>query len=79
MGHVRDCAAAGTRCNWLDQRGIFSRHGNSGWQLVLVLAGFLIMIIALVPGARFWFGLLSKLGTLRAAGPKPAVTPPSGA
>jgi hypothetical protein len=71
-GTVRDCAAAGTRCNWLDQRGIFSRHGNSGWQLVLVLAGFLIMIIALVPGARFWFGLLSKLGTLRAAGPKPA-------
>ena len=34
--------------------------------------GFLIMIIALVPGARFWFGLLSKLGALRAAGPKPA-------
>lgn len=63
---------AGARCNWLDQRGIFSRHGDYGWQLVLVLVGFLIMIIALVPGARFWFGLLSKLGTLRAAGPKPA-------
>ena len=71
-GTVRDCTAAGARCNWLDQRGIFSRHGNSGWQLVLVLVGFLIMIVALVPGARFWFGLLSKLGTLRAAGPKPA-------
>ena len=40
------------RCNWLDQRGIFSRHGNSGWQLALVLIGFLIMIVALVPGAR---------------------------
>jgi hypothetical protein len=39
---------------------------------VLVLLGFLIMIIALVPGAQFWFGLLSKLGTLRATGPKPA-------
>jgi hypothetical protein len=71
-GTVRDCTAAGAQCNWLDQRGIFSRHGNSGWQLVLVLVGFLIMIIALVPGARFWFGLLSKIGTLRAAGPKPA-------
>jgi hypothetical protein len=71
-GTVRDCTAAGVRCNWLDQRGIFSRHGNSGWQLVLVLLGFLIMIIALVPGAQFWFGLLSKLGTLRASGPKPA-------
>jgi hypothetical protein len=71
-GTVRDCAAAGTHCNWLDRRGIFSRHGSSGWQLVLVLLGFLIMIIALVPGAQFWFGLLSKLGTLRATGPKPA-------
>jgi hypothetical protein len=29
------------------------------------------MIISIVPGARFWFGLLSKLGTLRATGPKP--------
>ena len=71
-GTVRDCAEPGARCGWLDQRGIFSRHGNSGWQLVLVLAGFLIMIIALIPGAQFWFGLLSKLGTLRASGPKPA-------
>jgi len=71
-GTVRDCAVPGARCNWLDQRGIFSRHGNSGWQLVLVLAGFLIMIIALVPGAQFWFGLLTKLGALRATGPKPA-------
>src|SRR6202453_2436150 len=71
-GTVRDCAEPGARCNWLDQRGIFSRHGNSGWQLVLVLAGFLIIIIALIPGAQFWFGLLSKLGSLRSTGPKPA-------
>jgi hypothetical protein len=71
-GTVRDCTKPGAPCNWLDQRGIFSRHGNSGWQLVLVLIGFLIMIIALVPGAQFWFGLLSKIGSLRATGPKPA-------
>jgi hypothetical protein len=71
-GTVRDCTQPGARCNWLDQRGIFSRHGDSGWQLVLVFIGFLIMIIALVPGARFWFGLLSGLGALRATGPKPA-------
>jgi hypothetical protein len=70
-GTVSDCAEPGARCGWLDQRGIFSRHGNSGWQLTLVLAGFLIMVIALIPGAQFWFGLLSKLGTLRATGPKP--------
>jgi hypothetical protein len=60
-----------TRPNWLDQRGIFSRHGDSGWQFLLVLIGFLIMVVAIVPGARFWFGLLSKLGSLRATGPKP--------
>jgi hypothetical protein len=71
-GTVRDCTQPNAQCNWLDQRGIFSRHGNSGWQLVVVLIGFLIMIVALVPGAQFWFGLLSKLGTLRATGPKPS-------
>jgi hypothetical protein len=71
-GTVSDCRQPEARCNWLDQRGIFSRHGNSGGQLALVLIGFLIVIIALVPGARFWFGLLSKLSVLRATGPKPA-------
>jgi len=71
-GTVRDCVAPGARCNWMDQRGLFSRHGHSFWQLILVLAGFIIMIIAIVPGAQFWFGLLSRIGTLRAAGPKPA-------
>jgi hypothetical protein len=70
-GTVRDCTAPQARCDWLDQRGIFSRHGNSGWQLALVLLGFLIMIIALVPGAQFWFSVLSKLSILRATGPKP--------
>ena len=71
-GTVRDCQAPGARCNWMDQRGLFSRHGGSFWQFVLVLAGFLLMIIAIVPGAQFWFGLLSKIGTLRSTGPKPA-------
>jgi hypothetical protein len=71
-GTVADCAAPDTHCNLLDQRGIFSRHGGSPWQFVLVLVGFLITIIALTPGARFWFDLLSRLGSLRSTGPKPA-------
>ena len=29
------------------------------------------MIISLVPGAQFWFGLLTKLGSLRSTGPSP--------
>ena len=73
-GTVRDCTLPTARCNWWDRRGILSRHGNSAAQLLLVLTGFLIMIISVVPGAQFWFGLLSKLGTLRSTGPKPAST-----
>jgi hypothetical protein len=71
-GTVRDCTGPGVRCNWWDRRGILSRHGNSAAQLLLILAGFLIMIISMVPGAQFWFGLLTKLNALRAAGPPPA-------
>ena len=71
-GTVRDCTEPRAQCNWLDQRGVFSRHGNSGWQLMLVLIGFLVMIVALVPGARFWFGLLSRFGSIPATGPKSA-------
>jgi hypothetical protein len=69
---VPACAVPKTSCSWLQQRGILSRHGGSGWQLVLVLIGFLITITALTPGARFWFDILGKLGSLRATGPKPA-------
>ena len=71
-GTVRDCTEPTARCGWFEQRGLWSRHGGSGWQVVLVLIGFLIMVISILPGAQFWFGLLSKLGTLRSTGPKPA-------
>ena len=71
-GTVRDCQVPGVKCGWWEKRGIISRHGSSVAQVLVVLAGFVITIIALVPGARFWFGLLSKLGTLRSSGPKPA-------
>ena len=39
-GTVRDCQAPGAHCNRMDQRGLFSRHGGSFWQFVLVLIGF---------------------------------------
>jgi hypothetical protein len=71
-GTVPDCAAPEARCNWFDQRGITSRHSNPAWQLVMVILGFLIMIVTLTPGARFWFDLLGTLGTIRSTGPKPA-------
>jgi hypothetical protein len=71
-GTVSDCAAPNARCNWFDQRGIFSQHGHSSWQLLIVIFGFLVMIVAISPGARFWFDILGTLGTFRSTGPKPA-------
>jgi len=71
-GSVRVCATPKSRCNWLEQRGVLNRTGGSGWQIALILIGFLITITSLVPGARFWFGLLNKIGSLRTTGPKPA-------
>jgi hypothetical protein len=58
---VPDCTEIGARCNWYDREGIFSRHGNSFGQVVLLLIGWGLTVLALLPGARFWFGLLSRL------------------
>ena len=74
-GTVRACAQKGVVCGWWERRGILSPFGGDGSQaaqVLLVLLGFLIMIFALVPGAQFWFGLLTKLNTLRTTGPPPA-------
>jgi len=71
-GTVASCAGPGARCNWWEQRGIISPHGNPVWQVILVLLGFLITVAAIAPGAQFWFGLLTKLGSLRSSGPPPA-------
>ena len=68
---VSACTDARPACNWWQARGITSTTGNSAWQILLVVIGFLITIAALTPGARFWFDLLNKLGTLRSTGPKP--------
>jgi hypothetical protein len=76
-GTVRACSEQGAPCGWWERRGILSPYGSDASQaaqVLLVLLGFLIMIVALLPGAQFWFGLLSKLGTLRSTGPKPATS-----
>ena len=77
-GTVRACKEHGVVCGWWEQRGILSPSGSDGSQaaqVLLVLLGFLIMIFALLPGAQFWFGLLTKLNTLRTTGPPPASAP----
>jgi hypothetical protein len=68
---VPECAAPTSGCNWWDSRGIFDHDGGSFWRVLLLVIGFLLTITALVPGARFWFDLLGKLGSLRTTGPKP--------
>jgi hypothetical protein len=74
---VSACLEKGVSCNWWQQRGILNPKGSSGWQLVLVIIGFLLTILALTPGAQFWFGLLVKLGAIRSTGPKPATPAPA--
>ena len=73
-GTVADCTNPQTSCNWWDERGLTDPHGGSAGRLLLVLIGFALTITALVPGARFWFDLLSRLGSLRSSGPKPATS-----
>ena len=67
-----------TPCGFAEQYGLFD-PAHSGPAdalfLLLVMVGWLIMILALLPGARFWFDLLSKLGSLRSTGPKPTRSP----
>jgi hypothetical protein len=75
-GTVAQCAGPDAHCNWWEQRGIVSPHDNPAWQVILVFLGFLITVAAIAPGAQFWFGLLTKLGSLRSSGPPPAA--PSG-
>ena len=68
-------ACAQRSCSWLDRRGL-TNPGKSGIDSVgavlLVLLGWGLMVAALIPGARFWFDLLSRLGTLRSTGPRPS-------
>lgn len=73
-----DLPACATRhCSWLDRHGLanLSQGGiDDVWAFLLVLLGWALTIGALTPGARFWFDLLSKLGSLRSTGPKPSAS-----
>ncbi|MBU2667073.1 hypothetical protein KOI35_26550 [Actinoplanes bogorensis] len=70
---VPECAAP-EKCGWWEQRGLVSPH-SSGWSgflsVLVVLVGWALMTLTLLPGARFWFDALSRLGSLRSTGPKP--------
>jgi hypothetical protein len=72
-------ACAQRSCSWLDRRGLTNPGKNgidSVGAILLVLLGWGLMVAALIPGARFWFDLLSRLGTLRSTGPRPVAIGP---
>jgi hypothetical protein len=61
-------------CSFWDAYGLADPDHNGAADVIFfltVLAGYLLMVLSLVPGARFWFDLLGRLGSLRSTGPKP--------
>jgi hypothetical protein len=70
---VSHCLPEGTCQSFWERYGILARGaGWWDWHPLTVLLGWLLTIVALVPGARFWFDALGRLGSLRTTGPKPA-------
>jgi hypothetical protein len=72
-GDLPVCGGRG--CSFLDRHGLtnIGRNGiNDVWAFLLVLLGWVLTVAALTPGSRFWFDLLSRLGSLRSTGPKPS-------
>jgi hypothetical protein len=69
------CETAGGSCSFFERFGLADRAANGladARYLLVLLVGYTLMVLALVPGARFWFDLLGRLGSLRSSGPKPA-------
>jgi hypothetical protein len=74
-GNIPACTNRRPPCSWFDEHGFTSITANGSadtWAFLLMLLGWAVMIVAMLPGARFWFDLLSKFGTLRSTGPKPS-------
>ena len=70
---VSACATP-ARCSWWEQRGLAAPNATAASGLLsflFVLLGWVLMTLTLIPGARFWFDALSRLGSLRSTGPKP--------
>jgi hypothetical protein len=73
-GIVPACAPPKAGCSIWERHGITPPGDGSPWQVILFLIGFLATIVALAPGAQFWFGLVVKLNSLRSTGPPPATS-----
>ena len=78
-GTVAACATP-SACNWGQAKGLLDPTPDAGFGsdlgfLIGALAGWTLMVLTLLPGARFWFDALSRLGSLRSSGPQPERTP----
>lgn len=72
-GVVTACGGT-TGCSWAERHGVTDPNAGVLGDLraaSLLLVGYLLMVLATLPGARFWFDLLGRLGSLRETGPKP--------
>jgi hypothetical protein len=61
-------------CSALDAYGLADPDHNGAADVfffLTALLGYALMVVSIVPGARFWFDLLGRLGSLRSTGPKP--------
>lgn len=71
-GVVTQCQPEGTCASFWERYGMLAPgRGWWDWHPLVVLFGWLVTMVALVPGSRFWFDLLGRLGSLRTTGPKP--------
>jgi hypothetical protein len=72
---VSQCTTGARECTWAEAYGLGDPDRDHGATDVLflltALLGYVLMVLSLVPGARFWFDLLGRLGSLRSTGPKP--------
>jgi hypothetical protein len=61
-------------CSFFEKYGITAPPGggSDNWALVTVLVGYLLTVLALIPGSRFWYDLLNRFGSFRSSGPRPA-------
>ena len=76
-GVIPQCQAPAANCVGPSKYGLANPDHNGSadfWYVLALVAGWIITALALTPGARFWFDLLSRLGSLRSSGPKAAKT-----
>ncbi len=73
--------AGGTGCSPLERFGLTDPDRRCGRRRQAASSscslGYALMILAVLPGARFSFDLLSKFASLRSTGPKPPAAAPS--